>query len=174
MAYSKVQKIFWCCSVKKITGSKKLSRHRPCRQVNRLTLDWMIAGLSPETQRAKYLHFTVYWWIATQLIDCRALSPGKRIQYICKQGGQTFLIESSALLDRLRAAGSFLLIGIKGTRRNYKNLHKYCTGTVLPDWIQCFGSGLDPYSIRSVDPDPGGQKWPTKIEKIKKFRGLKC
>jgi hypothetical protein len=24
------------------------------------------------------------------------------------------------------------------------------------------GSGLDPDSIGSVDPDPGGQKWPTK------------
>jgi hypothetical protein len=35
---------------------------------------------------------------------------------------------------------------------------------------QCSGSGLDPDSIRSVDPvpnpgpDPGGQKWPTKEE----------
>jgi hypothetical protein len=31
---------------------------------------------------------------------------------------------------------------------------------------QCFGSGsgLDPDSIRSVDPDPGGQKSPTKVE----------
>jgi hypothetical protein len=55
------------------------------------------------------------------MIDCRALSPGKRIQYICKQGGQTFLIESSALLDRLRAAGSFLPIGITEIRMNYRN-----------------------------------------------------
>ncbi len=32
---------------------------------------------------------------------------------------------------------------------------------------QCCGSrtGLHPDSIRSMDPDPGGQKWPTKIEK---------
>jgi hypothetical protein len=30
-----------------------------------------------------------------------------------------------------------------------------------------FGSGLDPNSIGPVDPDqdPGGQKWPTKVEK---------
>jgi hypothetical protein len=34
-------------------------------------------------------------------------------------------------------------------------------------------SDLDPDSIRSVDPDPGGQKLPTKIEK-KKFHVLKC
>jgi hypothetical protein len=38
---------------------------------------------------------------------------------------------------------------------------------------QCF---VDPDSIRSVhpypDPDPGGQKHPTKIEKIKKFHVL--
>jgi hypothetical protein len=27
------------------------------------------------------------------------------------------------------------------------------------------GSVLDPYSIGSVDPDPGGQKRPTKVEK---------
>ncbi len=37
------------------------------------------------------------------------------------------------------------------------------------------GSGLDPYSIGPVDPDPdpdpGGQKWPTKVEKI---HVLKC
>ncbi len=44
----------------------------------------------------------------------------------------------------------------------------------------CFGSGsgLGPDSIRSVDPyldpDPGGQNCPTKLEKIKKFNGLKC
>ena len=31
--------------------------------------------------------------------------PGKKVQYICKQGGQTFLIESSAVLEKLRAAG---------------------------------------------------------------------
>ncbi len=39
---------------------------------------------------------------------------------------------------------------------------------------QCFGSGMDPDSIRSVDPNPGEQKWPTKMEKVKKFNGLKC
>ena len=32
-------------------------------------------------------------------------SPAKKIQYICKQGGQTFLIESSTVLDKLRAGG---------------------------------------------------------------------
>ncbi len=33
--------------------------------------------------------------------------------------------------------------------------------------LQCFEFGLDPDSIGSVDPypDPGGQKWPTKIDK---------
>jgi hypothetical protein len=40
--------------------------------------------------------------------------------------------------------------------------------------IQCFGSGsgfgLDPDSIRSVDPYPGWQKCPTKIEtKLRNF-----
>ncbi len=41
---------------------------------------------------------------------------------------------------------------------------------------QGFGSGSVPDSIRSVDldPDPGGQKCPTKVEKIKKFQVLKC
>jgi hypothetical protein len=40
---------------------------------------------------------------------------------------------------------------------------------------QGFGSGslLDPDSIRRVDPDPGGQKLPTKVKKIKKFHVLK-
>ncbi len=34
-------------------------------------------------------------------------------------------------------------------------------------WKQGCVSGLDPDSIGSVDPDPdpGGQKWPTKVEK---------
>jgi hypothetical protein len=38
------------------------------------------------------------------------------------------------------------------------------------------GSGLDPDSIGSVDPDPepGGQKLPTKVEKNLKFHVLKC
>ena len=50
--------------------------------------------------------------VVKHLILLRALSPGKRIQYICKQGGQTFLIESSALLDRIRAAGTGLRLQI--------------------------------------------------------------
>jgi len=46
------------------------------------------------------------------------------------------------------------------------------------------GSEVDPDSIgygkwiririRNPDPDPGGQKWPTKVEKIKKLNVLKC
>ncbi len=36
------------------------------------------------------------------------------------------------------------------------------------DQKQCFGSGLDPDSIRSVDPDPGGQKVPHAVS------GLHC
>ena len=36
---------------------------------------------------------------------------------------------------------------------------------LLLSFLQCFGSGLDPDSIRSVDQDPEGQNWPTKIEK---------
>ncbi len=36
------------------------------------------------------------------------------------------------------------------------------------------GSGLDPDSIGSVDPDPGGQKWPSKVEKNFKVHVLKC
>jgi hypothetical protein len=41
----------------------------------------------------------------------------------------------------------------------------------IPTYQQCFGFGLDPDSIRLVDPDsdPGGQKLPTKVEKIKIF-----
>ncbi len=39
---------------------------------------------------------------------------------------------------------------------------------------QCFGSGLDPDSIRSVDPDPdtgiGGQKDPQEQQKL----GISC
>jgi hypothetical protein len=34
-----------------------------------------------------------------------------------------------------------------------------------PNWIQI-------QSGQSVDPDPGGLKWPTKVEKIKKFHVL--
>jgi hypothetical protein len=49
---------------------------------------------------------------------------------------------------------------------------------VMSRGSHCFGSGsvLDPDSIRSVDPDPdpGGQKLPTKIEKMKKFHVEKC
>ncbi len=46
------------------------------------------------------------------------------------------------------------------------------SGTLFIRWSarQCFGSGLEPDSIRSVDPypdhDPGEQKLPTEIEKI--------
>jgi hypothetical protein len=42
------------------------------------------------------------------------------------------------------------------------------------------GCGLDPDSIGSVNPgrirnpDPGGQKWPTKVEKYLKVHVLKC
>ncbi len=36
------------------------------------------------------------------------------------------------------------------------------------------GSGSDPDSIRSMDPNPGGQKGPTKVEKINKFHIFKC
>ncbi len=36
------------------------------------------------------------------------------------------------------------------------------------------GSGLDPDSIGSVDPDPGGQKCPTKVETNLKVHVLKC
>ena len=32
-------------------------------------------------------------------------SPAKKVQYLCKQGGQTFLIEGSAVLEKLRAGG---------------------------------------------------------------------
>ena len=32
-------------------------------------------------------------------------SPTKKIQYICKQGGQTFIIESAQVLEKLRGAG---------------------------------------------------------------------
>jgi len=37
----------------------------------------------------------------------RLATPGspKKIQYICKQGGQTFVIESTAVLEKLRSAG---------------------------------------------------------------------
>jgi hypothetical protein len=36
------------------------------------------------------------------------------------------------------------------------------------------GSGLDPDAIRSADPDPEGQKLPTKVQKIYLFHVLKC
>jgi len=38
--------------------------------------------------------------------------------------------------------------------------------------IQRFGSGFGYNQVRSVDPDLGGQKWPTKIEK--KHCGISC
>ncbi len=48
----------------------------------------------------------------------------------------------------------------------HKTGHFGCTGTYRTNCRnQCFGSGLDPDSIRSVDPDPGCQQWPTKLEK---------
>jgi len=42
--------------------------------------------------------------------------------------------------------------------------------TLLASHDQCYGSrsGLD------LDPDPGGQKLPTKMEKINKIHFLKC
>ncbi len=66
--------------------------------------------------------------------------------------------------------------GVSQTLIKHKNVNiKQCFGS---------GSGLDPDSIRSVDPDPdtysesgsgeGGQKLPRKVEKIKKFHVLKC
>ncbi len=47
------------------------------------------------------------------------------------------------------------------------------------DWKsskQCLESGLDPDSIRSMDPDlgSGGQKWPSNIEKSLECHVLKC
>jgi hypothetical protein len=41
---------------------------------------------------------------------------------------------------------------------------------------QYFRSGLDPESIRSVDPESGSRraKLPTKIENVEKFHVLKC
>jgi hypothetical protein len=41
---------------------------------------------------------------------------------------------------------------------------------------QCFGSGSSLIGIdfSLLDLDPGGQKWPSKIEKEKKFHVLKC
>jgi hypothetical protein len=43
---------------------------------------------------------------------------------------------------------------------------------------QCFGSGsgLNPNSIKSVDPDPdpGGKTYPQKRKKVKKFNVFKC
>jgi hypothetical protein len=43
---------------------------------------------------------------------------------------------------------------------------------IFTKFFQCFGSGLNPDSIRSVDPDPdpGGQK----RKRNKKFNVLKC
>jgi hypothetical protein len=42
---------------------------------------------------------------------------------------------------------------------------------IYNNFLQCFGSGsgLDPDSIRSVDPDPdpGGQKRPAKVKKLR-------
>ncbi len=35
-----------------------------------------------------------------------------------------------------------------------------------------YGSGFN--QVKDPDPDPGGQKGPTKIEKSKKFHVLKC
>jgi hypothetical protein len=57
--------------------------------------------------------------------------------------------------------------------------------TKLENWItgayskqQCFGSGLDPDSIKSVDPypdpDPGGQNDRQKYKKLRNFHVLKC
>ncbi len=60
---------------------------------------------------------------------------------------------------------------------DHPSINIYCFHTVVQrTWIldpdpygpknQCCGSGLDPYSMGSLDPDPGGQKWPFLIKKI--------
>jgi hypothetical protein len=38
-------------------------------------------------------------------------------------------------------------------------------------WIRIL---MDPLSFELLYPDPAGQKWPTKIEKVKNFHVLKC
>ncbi len=43
-----------------------------------------------------------------------------------------------------------------------------------PNWIRIQSGQWIRISIRNPDPDLGGQKWPTKVEKIKKFHVLKC
>ncbi len=68
-------------------------------------------------------------------------------------------------------SGSFLPFWIRSqptkmTSRSMRIQKSSMNGTILYTYtvIKCFGpwSGLDPESIRSVNPDPGGQKWPTK------------
>jgi Leucine-rich repeat (LRR) protein len=44
----------------------------------------------------------------------------------------------------------------------------------LSSYNKCCRSGLNPDSIESLDPDPGGQKLPQKKEKVNKFHILKC
>jgi hypothetical protein len=41
-----------------------------------------------------------------------------------------------------------------------------------PDWIRIQSGQW--IRIRNLDPDPGGQKWPTKVEKFLEVHVLKC
>jgi hypothetical protein len=61
---------------------------------------------------------------------------------------------------------------LQGLQRSpgHRILHHTRTGysALDPDWIRIR------ILIRNSDPDPGGQKRPTKIEEMKKFHVLKC
>jgi hypothetical protein len=58
--------------------------------------------------------------------------------------------------------------------RNRNRYRTVGTSPADPESIRSVGPDLDPNRIRNPDPDPGGQKLATKVEKIKKFHVLKC
>jgi hypothetical protein len=69
--------------------------------------------------------------------------------------------------------------GVQFQNRSVSEKEKICpiNGRNAVQYQGCgSGSALDPDSIGSMDPDsdPGGQKLPTKAEKIKNFHVLKC
>ncbi len=49
-----------------------------------------------------------------------------------------------------------------------------CHALGIEGYGQCFGSGFNQVNGSVPDPDSGGPKRPTKMEKIKKFHVLKC
>jgi hypothetical protein len=81
------------------------------------------------------------------------------------------IAEADPLLSRLEEAAVLLHLqrGLNKKNRHFIRIHSQLEPLLFGE-NKGFGSG----SVVDLDSDPGGQKGPTKVEKIKKFHVLVC